>query len=901
MPTRAEDAAQYSFAVEYKGPPVSYDLPKAVPINVERIPVAAVVGNVSVPANMSLPVVQPVLAPGSLMKTFSKELKSTVSPTSVIAFDRSSEDDTTKELEGLESATVSPTSVIGFEERAAVESVAGAGAGGGGLSGELSSSGALEFSERLNYRSGELSDLNSDSNRLEPDWASSESVLSLDYPSSRVSSTKAVDCEVKRPPVVTFRDIESEEDDGGEEDEAEVVAVKPERKGKKKSCYRCLKGTRFTEKEVCIVCDAKYCSSCVLRAMGSMPEGRKCVGCIGFPIDESKRGCLGKCSRMLKRLLNDLEVRQVMKAEKFCEANQLPPDYICVNGQPLCHEELVLLQTCSNPPKKLKPGNYWYDKVSGLWGKEGQKPSKVISPHLSVGGPIKANASNGNTQVFINGREITKVEHRMLQLAGVQCAGNPHFWVNEDGSYQEEGQKNTKGYIWGKAGTKLVCAVLSLPVPSKSSNPCGDSLSYVGSGVVPDYIEQRILQKILLVGYNGSGTSTIFKQAKILYKAIPFSEDERENIKFTIQSNVYGYLGILLEGRERFEEETLAEIRSQCSSSQTDASGNNDKTLYSIGPRLRAFSDWLLKTMVSGDLEAIFPAATREYAPLVEELWNDSAIQATYKRRNELEMLPSVATYFIERAVDILRVDYEPSDLDILYAEGVTSSNGLACVEFSFPQLASEDSINNIDQQDSLLRYQLIRVNARGLGENCKWLEMFEDVGMVIFCVSLSDYDQFSVDGNGSFSNKMLQTRSFFESMITHPTFEQMDFLLILNKFDVFEEKVERVPLTQCDWFDDFHPVVSRHRSNGNNSSNNINSIPSLGHLAAYYIGVKFKRLYSSLTGKKLYVSLVKGLQPNSVDAALKYSREILKWDEERGNFSFDYSAYSTEASSYSH
>lgn len=37
-----------------------------------------------------------------------------------------------------------------------------------------------------------------------------------------------------------------------------------------------------------------------------------------------------------------------------------------------------------------------------------------------------------------------------MQLAGVQCAGNPHFWVNEDGSYQEEGQKNTKGYIWGK-------------------------------------------------------------------------------------------------------------------------------------------------------------------------------------------------------------------------------------------------------------------------------------------------------------------------------------------------------------------------------------------------------------------------------------------------------------------
>lgn len=77
-----------------------------------------------------------------------------------------------------------------------------------------------------------------------------------------------------------------------------------------------------------------------------------------------------------------------------------------------------------------------------------------------------------------------------------------------------------------QAGTKLACALLSLPLPSKSSKSCGEASSsraapdYLSkscgeasiSRYVPGYLLRMILQKILLVGYNGSGTGTIFKQ-----------------------------------------------------------------------------------------------------------------------------------------------------------------------------------------------------------------------------------------------------------------------------------------------------------------------------------------------------------------------------------------------------
>jgi len=135
------------------------------------------------------------------------------------------------------------------------------------------------------------------------------------------------------------------------------------------------------------------------------------------------------------------------------------------------------------------------------------------------------------------------------------------------------------------------------------------------------------------------------------------------------------------------------------------------------------------------------------------------------------------ASYFFDHLDRISEEGYRPSVDDILHVRAKTT--GIVETEF----------VTNG------LHFRMVDVGGQR-NERKKWIHCFQDVTAIIFVVAISEYDL--VLEEDLTTNRMRESLRLFSDIVNNRWFMGTNIILFLNKKDLFEEKIKKVPLTVC-------------------------------------------------------------------------------------------------------
>lgn len=111
-------------------------------------------------------------------------------------------------------------------------------------------------------------------------------------------------------------------------------------------------------------------------------------------------------------------------------------DDVIVNGRALSADELAELEQLYGVAPL--PGNYWYDAASGLYGAVGFQAFGFMFPGHELG-TLERNASAGDTNVLVNGRELPQGEWLIWSYMLGTAIQVGSYWLDAQGNAGYEG------------------------------------------------------------------------------------------------------------------------------------------------------------------------------------------------------------------------------------------------------------------------------------------------------------------------------------------------------------------------------------------------------------------------------------------------------------------------------
>eukprot|EP00095_Tigriopus_kingsejongensis_P004706 maker-scaffold276_size226481-snap-gene-1.24 protein:Tk04706 transcript:maker-scaffold276_size226481-snap-gene-1.24-mRNA-1 annotation:"hypothetical protein TRIADDRAFT_50797" len=282
----------------------------------------------------------------------------------------------------------------------------------------------------------------------------------------------------------------------------------------------------------------------------------------------------------------------------------------------------------------------------------------------------------------------------------------------------------------------------------------------------PDEIE------ILLLGAPETGKSTILKQIRIIHKS-DYTLEERLMFKPIVFANALQGMSIILHAVERLGKLGLF---GALNSSSVDGfilpavDLDNEEAEYDAYRFYQVLEQKTSRSHILVEDVKVTP----DLAGIISRLWSDSGVQKAFQHANQFQ-LSDCAEYFLDHITRLAEPHYIPSTLDILHTRVKTC--GIVEVKF-------------------LIKDMMFRLHDVGgqRSDRRKWLSLFDCVHAVAFCVSLADYD--TVIPEEDDCNQMLESLKLFGVIVNSKVFIDAAMILLLNKTDLFQKKIARVPLT---------------------------------------------------------------------------------------------------------
>mmetsp|Transcript_1852 Transcript_1852/g.2229 ORF Transcript_1852/g.2229 Transcript_1852/m.2229 type:complete len:368 (+) Transcript_1852:188-1291(+) len=250
-------------------------------------------------------------------------------------------------------------------------------------------------------------------------------------------------------------------------------------------------------------------------------------------------------------------------------------------------------------------------------------------------------------------------------------------------------------------------------------------------------LEKKII-KILLLGTGESGKSTIFKQVKKLFGK-DFTKEELETWKPRVWENINKQIAAMLKASKRLE-------------------------IPLANEELRVRFDG------RKDNEPI----DQKHGTKIKELWSDKGFQQLWERRSEYQVLDCIE-YYVNNMDRIAVGDenYSPTFQDVIYARVRTSG----IVQEKFMMQDTEFEMYDVGGQRS---------------ERKKWLNCFDNVTTVLFVAAINEYDQKLFED--SKTERIQEAINTWKDIVNREEFENVGFVLFLNKMDLLEEKLSLFP-----------------------------------------------------------------------------------------------------------